>query len=90
MRSAQLLVFGALALGACDDDPLVSSTPGEPAPPAQGIQAFIQVDNDSAQPGNQVRVWVKVQIGGKTDARLGSYTGRLRFDPAGLRFEQGH
>lgn len=87
MRSVHLVVLGALALAACDEDPLTSSTPGEPSPPAQGIQAFIQVDHDRAQPGDQVRVWVKVQIGGETDARLGSYTGRLRFDPAGLRFE---
>jgi hypothetical protein len=33
-----------------------------------------------------VRVWVKVQIGGETDARLGSYTGRLRFAPASLQY----
>jgi hypothetical protein len=87
MRSVHLVVLGALALAACDEDPLTSNTPGEPSPPAQGIQAFIQVDNDRAQPGDQVRVWVKVQIGGETDARLGSYTGRLRFDPASLRYD---
>jgi len=87
MRSVRILMLGALLLAGCDDDPLTSSTPGEPAPPAQGLQAFIQVDNDRAQPGDPVRVWVKVQIGGETDARLGSYTGRLRFDPASLRYE---
>jgi hypothetical protein len=87
MRSVQIITLGALLLAGCDDDPLTSRTPGEPAPPAQGIQAFIQVDDDRAQPGEQVRVWVKVQVGGETDARLGSYTGRLRFAPASLRFE---
>jgi hypothetical protein len=86
MRTVHFLVVGALALAACQDDPLTSRTPGEPSPPAQGIQAFIQVDNDRAQPGEQVRVWVKVQIGGETGARLGSYTGRLRFDPSALDF----
>ena len=88
MRSNRIIMLGALLLAGCDDDPLTSRTPGEPAPPAQGIQAFIQVDNDRAQPGDEVRVWVKVQIGGETDARLGSYTGRLRFDPGDLRFVQ--
>lgn len=86
MRTVQFLMMGALLLTGCDDDPLTSKTPGEPAPPAQGIQAFIQVDNDRAQPGDEIRVWVKVQIGGETDERLGSYTGRLRFDPSSLRF----
>jgi hypothetical protein len=84
MRPVSLLVLGVLTLAGCEDDPLTSRTPGEPPPPAQGIQAFIQVDDDRAQPGDVVRVWVKVQIGGETDARLGSYTGRLRFDPAAL------
>jgi hypothetical protein len=79
-------MVGAALLAGCDDDPLTSRTPGEPAPPSQGIQAFVQVDDDRAQPGDEVRVWVKVQIGGETDARLGSYTGRLRFDPGSLRF----
>jgi hypothetical protein len=86
MRSVRFLVLGTLALAACDDDPLTSRTPGEPPPPSQGVQAFIQVDNDRAVPGDRVHVWVKVQIGGETAARLGSYTGRLRFDPASLRF----
>lgn len=86
MRSVRFLLFGALALAACQDDPVTSRTPGEPAPPAQGIQAFIQVSDDRAQPGDEVRVWVRVQIGGETDERLGSYTGRLRYDAGALRF----
>jgi hypothetical protein len=86
MRSARFLVVGMALLVGCHDDPVTSNAPGEPAPPAQGIQAFIQVDNDRAQTGDHVHVWVKVQIGGETDARLGSYTGRLRFDPGSLRF----
>ena len=87
MRSAPLLLLGVLALAGCEDEPLTSRAPGEPPPPSQGIQAFIQVDNDHAQVGQTVHVWVRVQIGGETAARLGSYTGRLRFDPAAVRFE---
>lgn len=87
MRTASILLLGVLVLGGCQDEPLTSDTPGEPPPPAAGLQAFIQVDNDRAQVGDQVHVWVKVQIGGETDARLGSYTGRLRYDPTALRFE---
>jgi len=87
MRTASLWLLGAMVLAGCQDDPLTSNTPGEPPPPAQGIQAFIQVDNDRAQVGDQVHVWVKVQIGAETDGRLGSYTGRLRYDPTALLFE---
>jgi len=86
MRSARFLMFGLLLLAGCDDDPMTSRAPDEPAPPSQGIQAFVQVSNDRAQPGEQVHVWVKVQIGGQTNERLGSYTGRLRYDPSMLRF----
>lgn len=57
-----------------------------PPPPAEGIQAFLQVDNDRAAPGEEVRVYVRVQMGSKTPARLGSYTGRIRFDPEALRW----
>jgi hypothetical protein len=86
MRSVRILMLGALLLAGCDDDPLTSRAPGEPAPPSEGLQAFVQVDNDRARPGDEIRVWVRVQIGGQTGARLGSYTGRLRFEPGSLRF----
>lgn len=87
MRSVRyLMMIGAVVLAGCQDDPLTSDTPGEPAPPAQGIQAFLQVSDDRAQPGDVIHVWVKVQIGGETDARLGSYTGRLRFGGESLRY----
>lgn len=80
------LVAAALAFAACGEEPLESDTPPEPPPPSTGIQAFIQVDNDQAGPGEMVRVFVKVQIGTDTDAKLGSYTGGLHFDPAALGF----
>lgn len=86
MRMARWLTFGALALAvtACNDDPVNSQPPGEPPPPTQGIQAFLQVDNDHAAPGDVIHVAVKVQLGTSSDAKLGSYTGRLTFDPAAL------
>lgn len=86
MRSVRLLLMGAMVLAGCQDDPVMSDTPGEPAPPVEGIQAFLQVSDDRAQPGDEIRVWVKVQIGGKTEARLGSYTGMLRYEAGALRF----
>jgi hypothetical protein len=76
----------ALAVWACEDDPLKSGLPEAPAPPTQGVQAFIQVDNPAAQPGTEVRVFARMQFGTGSAARLGSYTARLRFDPATLAF----
>lgn len=91
MVSARTLIIGALLLGAaaCQDNPLKSQAPAEPAPPAEGIQAFVQVDNDSAQPGDVVHVWVKVQMGTQNAAKLGSYQGRLAFAPASLEWKSG-
>jgi hypothetical protein len=88
MRSVRFLPLAALvlALGACDEEPLTSKGPDAPAPPLEGIQAFLQVDDDHAQPGDQVEVFVKVQFGTRTDAKLGSYTGRLAFEPNDLSF----
>ncbi len=81
MRPVRFLTLAALlALVGCDEEPLNPRGPGEPPPPVEGIQAFLQVDDDRAQPGEQVNVYVKVQFGTETDAKLGSYTGRLRFD----------
>jgi hypothetical protein len=88
MRSVRSFTLVALALGlaACQDDPLKSGVPEAPAPPSQGIQAFIQVDNAEARPGEDVRVFVRMQFGTETGAKLGSYTGRLKFDPEVLAF----
>lgn len=88
MRSVHVLVLTvfAVAVAGCDDDPLKSGLPEMPPPLARGIQAFVQVDNDQAQVGDQVRVFVRVQMGTETSAKLGSYTGRLTFDPEALAF----
>ncbi len=80
-----MLLVAALA---CNDDVLKSKTPGEPPPPAQGVQAFVQVDNDHAQPGDRVGVFVRVQLGTETQTKVGSFTGRLKFDPEALGWVQ--
>ncbi|MBI4502690.1 MAG: hypothetical protein HY700_16210 [Gemmatimonadetes bacterium] len=76
-----LLAAGLAASTACNDDALKSKTPGEPPPLTQGVQAFVQVDNDQAQPGERINVYVRVQTGTESQAKVGSYTGRLKFDP---------
>jgi hypothetical protein len=80
------LVALALSLAACEDDPINTGGVDTPPPPAEGIQAFLQVSHDRAEVGQQVEVFVRVQMGTKTPARLGSYTGRLKFDPEALHW----
>ncbi len=85
MRSVRLLPLAAiLMLVGCDDDQLDLRAPDAPPPPARGVQAFLQVDNDRAAPGQQVHVFVRVQLGTESSAKVGSYTGRLTFDPEQL------
>ena len=86
MRSVQMLTLTAalLVAVACNDDPLKSKTPGEPPAPAQGAQAFVQVDNVDAQPGERINVYVRVQLGTETQAKVGSYTGKLTFNAEAL------
>jgi hypothetical protein len=80
--------LGALVAAlACEDDPLKSRMPEAPPPPSRGVQAFVQVSNTQARPGEEIRVSVRVQFGTDTDAKLGSYTGRLAFDPEVLSFK---
>ena len=88
MKSAHLLTMTglALALGACDE-PFDSQRPDVPPPPPQGIQAFLQVDNDRATPGQQIQLFVAVQFGVEEDLKLGSYTGALYFDPEVLAWK---
>lgn len=78
----------AAALGACKDDPVPARSAAEPPPPTQGVQAFVQVDNDNAQPGDRVQVYVRMQVGTESQSKIGSYTGRLRFDPEVLTWVQ--
>ncbi|MGD8727767.1 MAG: hypothetical protein PVH40_08985 [Gemmatimonadales bacterium] len=91
MRSVRLLtcVAALFVLTSCDDDPLNSDRgPEQPPPPAEGIQAYLQVDNDQARPGDDVHVWVNVQFAPGSDLQLGSYTGRITFDPAMLSHKE--
>src|ERR1051325_8822646 len=89
MKSAPMfaLVGLVISLAACKDD-LPAKSSMEPPPPAQGVQAFVQVDNETAQPGERVQVYVRPQLGTETSAKIGSYTGRLRFDPEMLGWVQ--
>ena len=90
MKSVHLLAIGslALALTGCDDDPFESQRPDMPPPPASGVQAFLQVDNDNAAPGQKVRVYVSLQFGVDEEAKLGSYTGALLFDTQALTWSR--
>lgn len=83
LRSLTLMAL--LAGVACTDErPL--SDPVTPPIDIQGISAFITVDNLHARPGQTVRVSVEVRVAA-TNVKVGSYTGRLAFDPAALQFK---
>lgn len=82
LRSLTLMAL--LAGVACTDErPL--SDPVTPPLDKQGISAFITVDNLHARPGQTVRVSVEVRVA-PASVKVGSYTGRLVFDPAALQF----
>ena len=74
-----------MALTACQDEPVPATGPTVPTP-QQGVVAFVTVDNLNARVGQAVRLRVEVQVGTQQTWRVGSYTGRLRFDPARLAF----
>ena len=85
MHALRLAVLG-LALSACQDQPAQSTGP-TPPPVQQGVAAFITVDNLNAAVGQTVRVRVEVQVGSQQSYKLGSFTGRLRFNTAKLQFK---
>jgi cohesin domain-containing protein len=76
-----------IALAACQDQPARTTGP-TPPPPQQGVAAYVTVDRLDAPVGATVRVRVEVQVGTQQNFLLGSYTGRLHFDPAALQFQQ--
>ena len=67
-------------LAGCEDELTKYAEAPAPPMPQQGVQAFIQVDNADAMPGQEVRVRVQVQVGSEMTQPLASYTGRLHFD----------
>ncbi len=81
-----LIRLGALtiALVACQDQPVRTTGP-TPPPPQEGVAAYVTVDRLDAPVGATVRVRVEVQ-GAEQGFLLGSYTGRLHFDPGQLQF----
>ncbi len=69
---------------ACADEP---TRPDPVIPPVdQGIAAFVSVDNLHALPGQTVRVTVQVRAADAA-VKVGSYTGRLRFDPTLVQYK---
>jgi len=85
MSMVRIALVG-LALVACQEAPARTTGP-TPPPPTQGITAFVTVDNGNAPVGGTVRVRVEVQVGTDESVKLGSFTGRLHFDPAKLTFQ---
>lgn len=84
MLSVRLMAFATVLAGAaCADKPQGPVLP----PPGPGITAYVTVDNLHALPGQTVRVSVEVRSG-TAGLKVGSYTGRLKFDPAGLTFKR--
>jgi hypothetical protein len=83
------LALISLAVTACQDQPARSTAP-TPPPVQTGVSAFVTVDNLSAPVGQMVRVRVEVQVGTQQNFKLGSYTGRLHFNPARLEFKSEH
>lgn len=75
----------ALCVTACRDEQAQPTAPVPPTP-TQGVTASVTMDNLNAAVGQSVRVRVEVQVGTSTSYQVGSYTGRLRFDPARLEF----
>lgn len=78
----------SLSLAACQDQPPVTGT--TPPPVQNGVAAFVTVDNPDARVGQQVRVRVEVRVAEGQTFKVGSFTGRLRFDPAKVRFANEH
>lgn len=84
MNSLRLALF-CLALAACRDE--ARTTEPIPPQPEQGVAATVTVDNLHAAVGQSVRVRVEVQVGNGQVFKVGSFTGRLHFDPARLAFK---
>ncbi|MFN2570695.1 MAG: cohesin domain-containing protein [Gemmatimonadales bacterium] len=82
LRSIAMAVV--LVGAACADEP--TRPDPQPPPPEQGVNAYVVVDNLHALPGQLVRVSVQVRSA-DANLKVGSYTGRLHFDPAALQYK---
>lgn len=83
LRSIAIAVV--LAGAACADEP-TRPIAVPPPPSGQGVSAFVVVENLNALPGQTVRVSVQVRAA-DASVKVGSYTGRLHFDPALLQYK---
>ncbi len=83
MKLMRIACLGLVLLACQDEAPATGPNPPEPQ---EGVQAFVTVDNATAAVGQTVRVRVEVAVGTQQDFRVGSYTGRLRFNSARLAF----
>src|SRR5690349_6311760 len=84
MLSVRMITFVTVLAGAaCADQPNVQ---GPVVPPPGTISAYVTVSNLHALPGQTVRVSIEV-LSGTAGLKLGSYTGRLHFDPATLQYK---
>ena len=85
MLPLRFIAMAVVLVGAaCADAP---TRPDTVIPPlGGGISAYVAVDNLNALPGQTVRVSVQVRSG-EAGLKVGSYTGRLHFDPAQLQYK---
>lgn len=82
LRSIAMAVV--LVGAACADEP--TRPDPLPPPPSQGVNAYVIVDNLHAVVGQSVKVSVVVRSA-DANLKVGSYTGRLHFDPAMLQYK---
>jgi hypothetical protein len=85
MLPLRTIAMAVVLVGAaCADEP--TRPDPLPPPPEQGVNAYVIVDNLHALVGQSVKVSVIVRAA-DANLRVGSYTGRLHFDPAALQYK---
>ncbi|HYU09087.1 MAG TPA: cohesin domain-containing protein [Gemmatimonadales bacterium] len=85
MLPLRTIAMAVVLVGAaCADEP--TRPDPLPPPPEQGVNAYVIVDNLHALAGQSVKVSVIVRSA-DANLKVGSYTGRLHFDPAALQYK---
>ncbi len=85
MLPLRIIAMAIVLVGAaCADEP--TRPDPLPPPPEQGVNAYVIVDNLQAVAGQSVKVRVIVRSA-DANLKVGSYTGRLHFDPAALQYK---